>query len=35
LADVTVAPETGDPDDYVVRTKITKAQLTALPDWKG
>lgn len=35
LADVTVAPEAGDPDDYVVRTKITKAQLTALPDWKG
>lgn len=35
LADVTVAPEQGDPDDHVVRTKLTKAQLSALPDWKG
>ncbi|MET0336458.1 MAG: PRC-barrel domain-containing protein [Caulobacter sp.] len=35
LADVTVAPEPGDNDDHIVRTKLTKAQLTALPDWKG
>lgn len=35
LADVTVAPEAGDPDDHIVRTKLTKAQLAALPDWKG
>lgn len=35
LADVTVAPEPGDSDDHIVRTKLTKAQLTALPDWKG
>ena len=35
LADVSVAPEAGDPNDYVVRTKLTKAQLSALPDWKG
>ena len=35
LADVTVAPEQGDPDDHVVRTKLTKARLSALPDWKG
>lgn len=35
LADVTVAPEPGDPDDHIVRAKLTKAQLAALPDWKG
>lgn len=35
LADVTVAPEKGDPDDHVVRARLTKAQLAALPDWKG
>lgn len=35
LADVTVSPEPGDADDFIVRTKLTKAQLTALPDWKG
>ena len=35
LADVTVAPEPGDPDDHIVRTKLSKAQLAALPDWKG
>ncbi|WP_197425331.1 MULTISPECIES: PRC-barrel domain-containing protein [unclassified Caulobacter] len=35
LADVTVAPEPGDSDDHLVRTKLTKAQLSALPDWKG
>ena len=35
LADVTVAPEPGDADDFIVRTKLTKTQLTALPDWKG
>lgn len=35
LADVTVAPEPGDPDDHLVRTKLTRAQLSALPDWKG
>ena len=35
LADVTVAPEPGDPDDHIVRAKLTKAQLEALPDWKG
>lgn len=35
LADVTVTPEPGDPDDHLVRTKLTKAQLSALPDWKG
>jgi hypothetical protein len=35
LADVTVAPEKGDPGDHVVHTKLTKAQLAALPDWKG
>ena len=35
LADVSVAPEPGDPDDHIVRTKLTKAQLAALPDWKG
>src|SRR3954471_8321050 len=33
LADVTVAPEPGDQDDHLVRTKLTKAQLNALPDW--
>ena len=32
---VTVTPEPGDPDDHLVRTKLTKAQLSALPDWKG
>jgi hypothetical protein len=35
LADVTVTPEPGDPDDHLVRTKLTKAQLSALPGWKG
>lgn len=35
LADVSIAPEPGDPDDHIVRTKLTKAQLAALPDWKG
>lgn len=35
LADVTVAPEPGDPDDHIVRAKLTKDQLAALPDWKG
>jgi len=35
LADVSVAPEPGDPDDHIVHTKLTKAQLAALPDWKG
>ena len=35
LADVSVAPQPGDPDDHIVRTKLTKVQLTALPDWKG
>jgi hypothetical protein len=35
LADVTVSPELGDHDDYIVRTRLTKAQLSALPDWKG
>ncbi|MBO9546367.1 PRC-barrel domain-containing protein [Caulobacter sp.] len=35
LADVTVAPEPGDRDDHIVRTKLSKAQLAALPDWKG
>ncbi|MBI1685191.1 PRC-barrel domain-containing protein [Caulobacter hibisci] len=35
LADVSVAPEPGDPGDHIVRTKLTKAQLSALPDWKG
>ena len=35
LADVYVAPEPGDPDDYIVRSKLTKSQLAALPDWKG
>lgn len=35
LADVTVTPEPGDPDDHLVRAKLTKAQLSALPDWKG
>jgi hypothetical protein len=35
LADVSVAPEPGDPNDHVVRAKLTKAQLSALPDWKG
>ncbi|WP_454716126.1 PRC-barrel domain-containing protein [Caulobacter segnis] len=35
LADVSVAPEPGDPEDHIVRTKLTKAQLAALPDWKG
>jgi len=35
LADVSVSPEPGDPDDFIVRAKLTKAQLTALPDWKG
>lgn len=34
LADVSVAPEPGDPNDYVVRTKLTKDQLANLPDWK-
>ncbi|AAK23738.1 hypothetical protein [Caulobacter vibrioides] len=34
LADGSVAPEPGDPDDHIVRTKLTKAQLAALPDRK-
>jgi|GEM_PF-1173470 hypothetical protein len=34
LADVSVAPEPGDPNDYLVRTKLTKDQLANLPDWK-
>lgn len=34
LADVSVAPEPGDPEDHLVRTKLTKAQLANLPDWK-
>lgn len=34
LADVSVAPEPGDPGDYQVRTKLTKEQLLALPEWK-
>jgi len=34
LADVSVAPEPGDPNDYLVRTKLTKDQLSNLPDWK-
>ena len=35
LKDVTVAPEPRDPGDYIVRTTLTKSQLTNLPDWKG
>ncbi len=35
LADLTASPEPGDHDDYIVRTKLTKAQLSALPDWNG
>lgn len=35
LADLTVVPEPGDPDDHVVRTKLTRDQLLALPEWKG
>lgn len=35
LADVSVAQEPGDPDDHIVRAKLTKAQLAELPDWKG
>lgn len=35
LAHVSVAPEPGDPEDHIIRTKLTKAQLAALPDWKG
>lgn len=34
LADVSVAPEPGDPNDFLVRTKLTKDQLANLPDWK-
>ncbi|WP_208866839.1 PRC-barrel domain-containing protein [Caulobacter radicis] len=34
LADVSVAPEPGDPNDHLVRTKLTKDQLANLPDWK-
>lgn len=34
LADLAVSAEPGDPDDYLVRAKLTKAQLAALPDWK-
>lgn len=34
LADVTVTPQPRD-DDMIVHTKLTKAQLAALPDWKG
>ncbi|MBI1682538.1 PRC-barrel domain-containing protein [Caulobacter hibisci] len=34
LADISVAPEAGDPNDYLVRTKLTKDQLTNLPEWK-
>lgn len=34
LADISVAPEPGDPEDHIVRTKLTKAQLAALPEWK-
>lgn len=35
LVDITVAPEQGDPDDHIVRTKLTREQLLALPEWKG
>lgn len=35
LADVTVSPEPRDADDHIVRTKLTKAALLALPDWAG
>lgn len=35
LGDVTIGPEPGDPGDAILRTKLTKAQLLALPDWKG
>jgi len=34
LADIEIAPEPGDKDDFIVRSKLTKAQLLALPDWK-
>ena len=34
LADISVAPEPGDPNDYLVRTKLTKDQLANLPEWK-
>jgi len=34
LADITVAPEPGDDDDYIVRTRQTKAQLLAMPEWR-
>ncbi len=34
LADVTVTPQPKD-DDMIVHTKLSKAQLAALPDWKG
>lgn len=35
LADVTIALDPHDADDHIVRTKLTRAQLLALPDWKG
>jgi hypothetical protein len=35
LADVTVTPEPGDADEFVVRSKLTRAQLSALLEWKG
>jgi|SRR5215217_712745 len=34
LADIAISREPGDDDDYVARSKLTKAQLLALPDWK-
>ncbi len=34
LTDVSVALEPGDPNDYLVRTKLTKDQLANLPEWK-
>ncbi len=34
LVDIEISREPGDDDDYIARSKLTKAQLLALPDWK-
>ncbi|MFT4253360.1 MAG: hypothetical protein QM608_12825 [Caulobacter sp.] len=35
LADLTVSPDPRDAGDLIARTRLNKAQLLALPDWKG
>jgi len=34
LVDVAISREPGDDDDVIARSKLTKAQLLALPEWK-